>query len=249
MWRARVAADWADALALRNGSGDRSRARALYAEALGVAERLDMPGLAAHCRRSLGPAPTRAVADDVPRHASASLCIVREGELWRLNGFGEAIYVKDSRGLAMIARLVNSPGAPLHALDLAGATDAVDGGDSGAVLDQQARAAYRARLRELARERDDGERLGDTGMLERANGELELLTAELERAFGLGGRERRVGAASERARSNVQRRISHGLEQIRAASPRIGEHLTATIRTGTYCVYAPYRAAASSSQA
>jgi hypothetical protein len=66
-----------------------------------------------------------------------------------------------------------------------------------------------------------------------------MLTAELERAFGLGGRGRKVGAASERARSNVQRRIAHGLEQIGAVSSRIGEHLTRTIRTGTYCVYQP----------
>jgi hypothetical protein len=66
-----------------------------------------------------------------------------------------------------------------------------------------------------------------------------MLTAELERAFGLGGRQRKIGAASERARSNVQRRIAHALDQIQAASPRLGDHLTATIRTGTYCVYDP----------
>jgi len=68
---------------------------------------------------------------------------------------------------------------------------------------------------------------------------MEALGAELERAFGLGGRERKIGAASERARSNAQRRIAHALEGVRAASPRLGEHLAACIRTGTYCVYAP----------
>jgi hypothetical protein len=35
----------------------------------------------------------------------------------------------------------------------------------------------------------------------------------------------------------VQRRIAHAIGQIRDASPRLGEHLAASIRTGTYCVY------------
>jgi hypothetical protein len=50
-----------------------------------------------------------------------------------------------------------------------------------------------------------------------------------------------VGGAGERARSNVQRRVTHALEQIRAASPRLGEHLAASLRTGTYCCYRPRR--------
>jgi hypothetical protein len=79
--------------------------------------------------------------------------------------------------------------------------------------------------------------MGDLGRLERAGAEIEALGAELERAFGVGGRERRVGAATERARTNVQRRIAHAMGQVRAASRRIGEHLTASIRTGTYCLY------------
>jgi hypothetical protein len=133
----------------------------------------------------------------------------------------------------------------LHALELSGAFDSdghdarVDGGDAGPALDARARQQYRERLAALALERDEAEAHADLGRLARASAEIEALEAELERAFGLGGRERKVGAASERARSNVQRRISHALEQIRAASPRLGEHLAASLRTGTHCCYAP----------
>ena len=63
--------------------------------------------------------------------------------------------------------------------------------------------------------------------------------AALDRGEGSPGRERKQGAASERARSNVQRRIPHALEQVTLASARFGEYLTATVRTGTFCVYAP----------
>jgi len=139
----------------------------------------------------------------------------------------------------MIARLVAEPGRELHVLELAGAVGEVDGGDAGPALDARARDEYRVRLQELAAERDEAESFGDRGRVERASAEIEALRAELERAFGLGGRERKQGAASERARSNVQRRITHALAQVAAASPRVGEHLVATIRTGTYCTYSP----------
>jgi len=163
----------------------------------------------------------------------------QQGQVWLISGFGETVHVKDSRGLQMLARLIADPGSPMHVLELSGSFSGVDGGDAGPVLDPEARAAYRKRLTELVASRDEAEANGDAGNATRAQREIEALTAELERAFGLGGRARKVGAASERARSNVQRRIAHSLEQIRAASTRLGEHLTATLKTGTYCVYSP----------
>jgi hypothetical protein len=139
----------------------------------------------------------------------------------------------------MLARLVSEPRRELHALDLAGATEAVAWTDAGAALDPKARAAYKARLAEVVADRDDAEARGDLGATERANAEVEALTSELERAVGLGGRDRKVGAPSERARSNVKRRLQHAIDQIAKGSPRLGEHFTATVRTGTYCVYEP----------
>jgi hypothetical protein len=237
VWLARVRADFADALDRRARSGDGARAAALRAQALEAAEHLEMPGLVRRCR-----AGAASGAEGPPRALSGTserVQLLRQGELWAVSGFGERVYVKDSRGIQMIARLVGESGCALHVLDLAGASSGTDAGDAGPALDPKARARYRARLAELGALRDEAESSGDRGWAERANAEMEMLTAELERAFGLGGRGRKVGAASERARSNVQRRIAHGLEQIGAVSSRIGEHLTRTIRTGTYCVYQP----------
>ncbi len=225
VWTARVRADWADSLAHR---GDAARAAEQRALALAGAERLAMPGLLERLRgKPVAPA---------PRPTGERVTIAKQGGLWLVTGFGEQVHVKGSRGIDMLARLVDEPGRELHALDLAGGEDT---GDAGAVLDPAARTRYRQRLTELAAEREEAESWGDRGRAERAATEIEALTAEIERAFGLGGRERKVGAASERARTNVQRRIAHALEQIRGASPRLGEHLAATVRTGTYCVYAP----------
>jgi len=233
-WIARVQSDRADCLERRGRPADAATIAELRTTALATADRLGMPLVIARCRAGAKP-----VAAAPPASNTAGLAIERAGELWIVGGFGEQAHIKDSRGIQILARLIAHPGQELHVLDLSGASGPIDGGDAGEVLDATARAQYRARLRELTAERDEAEAWGDVARLERASAEIEALTGELERAVGLGGRERRVGSASERARSNVQRRLNHALQQIRAACPRLGEHLAATVHTGTYCRYEP----------
>ena len=61
----------------------------------------------------------------------------------------------------------------------------------------------------------------------------------LSRAVGLGGRERRAGSHAERSRVNVTRAISLALAKIDESHPALGEHFARTIKTGTFCSYAP----------
>ena len=68
---------------------------------------------------------------------------------------------------------------------------------------------------------------------------MEFLGEELARAVGLGGRDRRAASAAERARVNVTRTVAAVLKRITAGSPALGEHLTATVRTGYFCSYTP----------
>ncbi len=239
VWAARVRADWAEALRERARPGDRERAQPLWREAFAAAERLGMPGLAARCRaQGAASTPTRPTGESSASRDDLGIELVQHGELWIVRGMGEEVHVKSSRGMALLARLVEEPGRELHVLDLAGASGAPDG-DAGPLLDAQARDAYRTRVAHVRQAREEAEAMNDLGAIERAERELEALTAELERAFGLSGRERKAGAASERARSNVQRRVSHAIAQIHAASARLGEHLSASVKTGTFCSYAP----------
>jgi hypothetical protein len=62
---------------------------------------------------------------------------------------------------------------------------------------------------------------------------------ELAAAVGLGGRDRPTGSASERGRVSVTRAIRSSMARIADQSQPLGAHLAATVRTGTYCVYAP----------
>ena len=68
---------------------------------------------------------------------------------------------------------------------------------------------------------------------------MDLLSSELARAVGAGGRARRAGSAAERARVAVTRRIRDVMRRVAGQSPEIGRHLEATIKTGLYCVYEP----------
>jgi hypothetical protein len=159
--------------------------------------------------------------------------------LWLATGLGETARIRDSRGMRMLATLVNEPGREHHVLDLSGAPGPVDGGDSGETLDARSRAAYQARVRELRDELAVAESWNDEGRTQRLTEALETLTAELSGAFGLGGRARVSGAAVERARSNVRRRIADAMQRIADVCPALGTHLAAAVRTGVYCAYEP----------
>jgi hypothetical protein len=173
---------------------------------------------------------------------TTSLGLRCEGEYWVLDGLGATCRLKASRGIEMLAKLVAEPGRELHVLELMGA-EVVDAGDSGEVLDAEAKRAYRARMLELREELEEAERWNDAARAERARDEIEALEAELSRAAGIGGRERRVGKAAERARVNVQRRLTDALKRIADVNAELGKHLALTVRTGTYCSYSPDRVA------
>jgi non-specific serine/threonine protein kinase len=79
----------------------------------------------------------------------------------------------------------------------------------------------------------------DLGRSEQLTAEIDFLTQELTRAFGLGGRARRIGAPTERARVNISRAIRVALRKIAAHHPALGQHLAVTIKTGVYCSYTP----------
>jgi non-specific serine/threonine protein kinase len=74
--------------------------------------------------------------------------------------------------------------------------------------------------------------------------ELDALTSELAAAVGLAGRDRRSGNPTERARVSVTRTIRAAIGQIQLAAPATGQHLAASIRTGTFCTYQPEQRAA-----
>ena len=168
----------------------------------------------------------------------------REGDYWSVVFEGRTFRLRDSKGLGYLHKLLAHPGNELHVLDLsAGSRDdsgfVVDAGDAGELLDSRAKAAYRRRLTEIEDDIAQAEARGDDQRAAQADAERDFLLKELSRAVGLGGRIRRAGAASERARSAVTRAIRQALVRIRKHHPSLAEHLEHTIRTGVSCAYLP----------
>ncbi|HEV8319213.1 MAG TPA: response regulator [Vicinamibacterales bacterium] len=169
----------------------------------------------------------------------------REGEFWTIAFEGTAFRLKDAKGLHYIAALLRAPDREVHALDLVisqapsdGAPLAV-GGDAGPILDAEAKAQYKERLDDLEEELREAERWNDRERAGRAKEERDLLAHELAAAAGLGGRDRKASSDAERARINVTRAIKGALEHIAKSSPELARHFEATLRTGTFCSYAP----------
>jgi tetratricopeptide (TPR) repeat protein len=171
--------------------------------------------------------------------------LVREGEYWTIAADAQVCRLKGSRGLEMLAELINHPGREFHVLALMGveagpvAGEVADGGDAGELLDKDAISDYRARIAELDEEIAEAASWSDTGRLARAREEREALAQEIARGVGLGGRERRAGGAAERARTNVQRRLRGAIRKIAARLPALGAYLERTVRTGAFCSYEP----------
>jgi tetratricopeptide (TPR) repeat protein len=178
----------------------------------------------------------------------------REGDYWSVSFEGHTIHMRDRKGMRYLARLLADPGREHHVLDLVAAETGSDAqpasshaaglprsalGDAGESLDAQAKDAYRRRLAEIEDDIAQARAIGDAERAAQADAERDFLVQELARAFGLGGRDRRAASASERARAAVTRAIRQAMTRIAEHHPQLGQHLSRTIRTGTYCAYVP----------
>jgi hypothetical protein len=218
----------ADALALTDhGEAEVARAEAaLLAPSVGV--------------ERIGPSESPTTRDDSGRSAE----LRRESAGWEVASPLGAARLPDSAGLRQLARLLSTPGVEVTAVELAGGASDSVAADLGPALDAQAKRAYRQRLLELEAAVDDAAACNDPVRGERAQVEIDALIRELERAVGLGGRDRPSGSGAERARVNVVRSLKRAIGAIAQQAPDLGAHLEVSVRTGRYCCYLPEPAAA-----
>ena len=226
---------------------------------LGADHRANLEELAAHTTLDRittggGPAatPSRSLAAAAQDQTSAHNTFHREGDYWSVTFEGHTAHVRDRKGMRHLARLLASPGREIHVLDLVAAEAGnpvpaeeraaaahLAFGDAGPMLDAQAKQIYRRRLAEIEDDIADARAADDHRREAQADTEREFLIRELSRAVGLGGRDRRAGSASERARAGVTRAIRQAITHIKQHQPDLADHLERAIRTGTHCAYLP----------
>jgi hypothetical protein len=218
---------------LHQASADLDAARAIEAESVATTPPVHEPPSAPE------PRPTEALP--VPPRPGA---FRREGGIWMIGLDAASCHLKDLIGLRYLEQLLRSPGQEFHVLDLVTTVSGSDAGlprssDVGPMLDAGAKTAYRRRLADLREEADEAEHFADVGRRERAQAEIDALTAELTSAVGLGGRDRVTGATTERARSTVTHAIRSAIRRLHKDVPTLAEELDLRVRTGIYCLYVP----------
>ncbi|MFB8141553.1 ATP-binding protein [Streptomyces parvus] len=168
----------------------------------------------------------------------------RNGPVWQLRWDGVTVHVPDAKGLRDLHSLLGLPGADVPAVRLL----APEGGDlvvaagqlgGDPVLDEEAKRRYKEHLDRLDAEIDRAAARDDTQQVEKYDRERQALLDELRTAAGLGGRTRRLGDQTERARKTVTARIRDTLRKLEALHPALAAHLKASVTTGTTCAYRP----------
>ena len=206
------------------------------------------PGDADTARRELGLAATEAAAiglpvPDAPVPGSSGAAVAecqRAGRKWRVTLRNRSVLVEDSIGMAHLAVLIANPRQEIQAADLVAGVAGLTPGEAGAaqqVLDHEAIAEYRNRLKSL--DAEIGQPDADPARVARARAERDWLVAQLSSAAGFAGRTRAFPDQPERARVAVGKAIRRALGRIAEANAVIGEHLRQTVHTGVRCSYWP----------
>ena len=222
----------AQAYALRGSPGDAEAARRAREMAMSEAAAMGLP-VPDHG----GSEPSATVAQ-----VNVAQCH-RVGRKWRLALRNRSVLVEDSIGMVHLAVLIANPRQEIQAADLvaglAGLSAPGDAGPVHPVLDHEAIAEYRNRLKRLDAEIGELESGDDPGRANRARAERDWLIAQLSSAAGFAGRTRAFPDEPERARVAVGKAIRRALARITEADTVIGEHLRQTVHTGVRCSYWP----------
>jgi hypothetical protein len=133
--------------------------------------------------------------------------------------------------------MIGAQGSDVHVFTLLGIETPRTGANP--MLDDQAKAQYKARLRALDADIDEAADFGSAAAVETLRAERAALIHELAVATGLGGRSRRLGDPAERARKTVSARVRDALSKIAQVHPQLAQHLRETLYLGTHCGYAP----------
>jgi tetratricopeptide (TPR) repeat protein len=230
---------------VHDATGDQASA-IVEARAAGAAlARIDAP-----CRAAEATLLRRFGVDVICAGASRGRVVILQpgSPWWTVTDGDTTVRIRGTKGLRYLAELVAHRGAERHALDLvdlvegaalAGDVDRHAIGDAGALLDTKARAAYRRQIEALRNEVEDALAVEDDDRAAKAQVELDAFVAELARAVGLGGRDRRAASAAEKARLNVTRALRGAAARLTEALPEAGAALDRSLRTGLFCAYEP----------
>jgi tetratricopeptide (TPR) repeat protein len=231
-WSTEARLGLVEALLSRGASGDIASARRLLDEVERDANELGMHAVLRRLR-------------SIQARGRASENVFRsEGEIWRITFAGRSVAVPHAKGMQDLHTLLSRPriDVPVRLLidpNRLGLGEWSGPTGSMAVIDEQAKAAYRQRLVSLGTAIEEALDVGDDDRAQALDGERESVIAELRRTAGLGRRTRAFGSDAERARKSVSARIRDTLRHLDRRHPELARHLRQSVVTGSACRYQP----------
>jgi hypothetical protein len=215
----------ADLLIHRNHAGDSARAERLQASADRHASECEMTADARQWVRL----PRRSDVGVVKICQSAKSCRISVGE--------RAVILRPTVGIRYLAELTDNPGRSISSVALVSGHGDLGVAQRDPVLDDTAKACYRARIGELRAEIDDADMCADLERAGRARLEMDELIEQLSRVSGLHGAMRPFVDDRERARVAVRKAITRALDTIAKFDPEIARELEARVVTGSRCMF------------
>ncbi len=167
----------------------------------------------------------------------ATVTIEARGRSWLVQLGSSRALIRDLTGMRYLAALLARPDDAVPATMLMGGEAQPQRPSLQPILDDRARAAYRARALALVDELAAARRRGDGPTVDRLEAEAEAIEGELRSQHRPDGRARVFADSDERARTAVRKAIKRAIDEIGTAEAAIAEHLRDRITTGASCSY------------
>ncbi len=161
----------------------------------------------------------------------------KTGALWQMNYEGSEVLMPEVKGYHDISKLISNPNQEIHCLELMGVPVSV--GHSEVMIDEKAKKEYRSRLARLQGDIDEAQTMNDQVRAAHLQEEYDKLVDHLSTSLGLGGKSRMLSDQVDKTRSAVTWRIRSAIKKIAESHSSLGNHLSKSIKTGTFCNYSP----------
>ena len=157
--------------------------------------------------------------------------------MWEITYDGKMVLLEDAKGLHDILRLISLNGEEIHCMELMGGTMIQQG--VAFSIDHKAKEEYKDRIAELLSDIDEAIEMNDHVRAGHLQEEYDKVVDYLSKSIGLGGKQRKTNDQSDKARSAVTWRIRSAIKKIVESHESLANHLSNSIKTGTFCSYRP----------
>ncbi|HET6540440.1 MAG TPA: tetratricopeptide repeat protein [Chryseolinea sp.] len=161
---------------------------------------------------------------------------LKEDEIWQVSYEGKLILLSEAKGLHDLLKLLGHPEKQFHCTELMGGGLAMK---PELVFDEKAKRSYQKKILELQEEIRWSEDNNDHHRTATLHQEYNNIVDHLSTSLGLRGKIRKTHDVLDKTRSAVTWRIRNIIQKIEKVHPMLAKHLSASVKTGIFCVYNP----------